>query len=405
VLESNYLSHKIKLRPTEDQIVLLKKTTGCTRFAYNWGLARAKEHYERGEKWSMFSLDKEFNSLKKEHFPWIYEVSSKAVQVGLQKVSIAYTNFFKKRAKYPRFKSKKKSKESFCIPGANVKRNKKLLILPKFDKPIKMTQELRFTDKLCFVTVSQDSCGDWYASFTVEPSKDFEYAHKCKTEKSVGIDLGLKTLAVTSFGEEFVNHKFHRKHEKKLKKLQRSLSRKKIGSNRREKARLSLARQHRKVRNAREDNLHKVTTKLVENYKAIAIEDLNVSGMVKNHCLAKALSDASFGMFRSMLEYKSKLSRTEIRVAPRFYPSSKTCSNCGHVLRKLSLSERSWKCPQCCTVHDRDKNAAVNIERVCHPRSEGDVKRSVRKRKTRGDMVSSQELIPAKRESCLSKIK
>jgi putative transposase len=405
VLESNYISHKIKLRPTEDQIVLLKKTTGSARFAYNWGLARVKEHYERGEKWSMFSLDKEFNSLKKEHFPWIYEVSSKAVQVGLQKVSIAYTNFFKKRAKYPRFKSKKKSKESFCIPGANVKHNKKSLTLSKFDKPIKMTQELRFTDELCFVTVSRDSCGDWYASFTVEPSKDFKYAHKCKIEKSVGVDLGIKTLAVTSHGEEFINHKFHKKFEKKLKRLQRSLSRKKLGSNRREKARLSLARQHRKVRNAREDNLHKVTTKLVESYRTIAIEDLNVKGMTKNHCLAKSLSDASFGAFRSMLEYKSKLSGSEVRIAPRFYPSSKTCSNCGHVLRKLSLSQRSWECPQCHTTHDRDRNAAVNIERVCRPRSEGDVKRSVRKRKTRGDIKSSQELIPVKRESCLSKIK
>ena len=120
----------------------------------------------------------------------------------------------------------------------------------------------------------------------------------------------------------------------------------------------------------------------------IAIEDLNVKGMTRNHCLAKALADASFGMFRSMLVYKSKLSGSEMRFAPRFYPSSKTCSNCGHVLRKLSLSQRSWECPQCHTTHDRDKNAAINIERVCHPRSEGDVKCSVRKRKSRGDILS-----------------
>jgi putative transposase len=359
------LAHKIRLEPNQEAIRYLRKASGTARFAYNWALGTWKEKYSKGQKGiSAYSLDKEFNSIKGTQFPWTKEVSKWVTQKAIQDLGDSFKRFFKKTSKYPQFKKKGKVRESFYLNADSIKVSGKYLKLPLLKKPIKMSQSLRFKGEVRSVVISK-SADQWFASFSVKiPDETFVYAHACDSQDAVGVDLGVKTLAALSTGEKIENSRPLKKAERKLKILSRSLSRKQKGSSNRAKARLRLARAHQKVAWIRLDLLNKITSKLVKNFRFIGIEDLNVRGMLKNHKLAKSISDASFYKFRRQIEYKANLAGSYVVIADRFFASSKTCSNCGYVNHELKLKDRVWKCPICGAVHDRDINSSINLRDV-----------------------------------------
>jgi putative transposase len=360
------LAHKIKLMPNREVIRYLRRACGTARFSYNWALQNWKEKYQSGEKGiSGYSLVKEFNSIKDKEFPWALEVSKWASQKAIQDLEEAFKRFFKKQAKYPRFKKRGKSKDSFYL-GLNSFKilNQKYLKIPLLEGLIKMSQPLRFKGEVKSVVISR-SADEWFASFSVKILEEtFVYAHACESQDAVGVDLGIKTLVVCSDGTEFENPKPLRKAERKLGSLNKDLSRKQKGSNNRARACLRLARAHRKVARIRSNALHQITSWLVKTFRFIGIEDLNVSGMIKNRKLAKSIQDAAFSEFKRQLDYKSKLAGANTVLADRFFPSSKLCSCCGVVLEKLALDERAWSCPACGAIHNRDVNAAKNLEFV-----------------------------------------
>ena len=351
------LSHKIRIYPNKEQEVFLKKSCGVSRFAYNWGLAEWERQYKNGEKPTRFKLDKSFNSIKKDKFPFVCEVSKCCSQIAFMNLGRAYKNFFDRRAKYPKFKKKGihdsfgLANNVFCINGKHIK-------LAKM-QPMKMAEELRFDGKIMSGTVSCVA-GKWYISIAVDVQKDMTLP---KTGKYVGVDLGVKDIAITSDGYKFANPRWIQKSEKKLKRLQRELARRQRASKRHERTRLRLARKHNQVANQRRDWLHKITTLLVRKYDVIALEDLNVRGMTKNHSLAKAITNVSFGEFNRQIEYKAQMYGKQIYRVDRFFPSSKTCSVCGCIQDKMPLNVREWTCPDCGAHHDRDINAAQNLLR------------------------------------------
>lgn len=352
-------AHKIRIFPNKEQEAYLIKACGTSRFAYNWALSKWKEQYEAGLKPNVNQLNKELNSVKKERFPWMLEVTKCAPQRAIKDLGTAFDRFFKKQNGYPKFK-KKGQKDSFYISNDQCEIIGKELFVPKLKMPINCSEELRFTGKKMSYVISRD-VDRWYVSITVETD------HKLQRKESrgtVGIDLGIKTLATLSDGVIFETKKFYHKAEKKLKKLQRRLSKKQKGSANRAKAKLKLAKQHRKIRFARKDYLHQITTFVVTHYNKVVIEDLNVKGMVKNHKLAKAISNMGFGTFRSMLETKAKDCDCEVIVADRFFASSKLCSKCGNKKVDLKLSDRIYKCECCGLEIDRDLNASINLREL-----------------------------------------
>ncbi|MFA5054101.1 MAG: transposase [Parcubacteria group bacterium] len=358
------LAHKIRIYPSPEAEVYLRRSCGVARFAWNWALARWRTKYAQGERgMSGFSLVKEFNSIKKTEFPWTAEVSKWAPQKAIQNLGDAFGKFFRKETKYPRFKKKGKSRDSFYVSGDHIRISNRYLKLPKLAQPIKMAQALRFDGDLRSVVISRDSCGDWFASFSVVLPDSYVYPHLCETQATVGVDVGIASLVTLSTGEKIENPRALRSKERKLRRLSRSLARKQRGSKRREKARLQLARTHRKVTRIRRDATHRVTSRLVKAFRVIGIEDLNVRGMLRNHRIARSISDAAFRELRRQLEYKAPLARSNVALAARFYPSSKLCSACGAKRETLSLNVRVWECP-CGAVHDRDENAARNLDVV-----------------------------------------
>ncbi len=352
-----YKSYKFRLLPTEDQSVLLSKHFGCIRFVYNHFLKEKQDHYLLNKKTLNYNTCAgNLVKMKREGFEWLKEVNSQSLQSALMNLETAYGNFFKKRSKFPKFKSKKSNYDSFTCP-ASVVVNKNTVELPKFKEGIRFIKHREIKGKICSATVSRTPTGKYYISILTEqePTKHFE-----KTEKNIGIDLGIKDFAITSEGQRYTNPKFLYKFQRKLKTAQQHLSRKQKGSKSREQARLKVARIHEKITNSRNDMQHKVSMSLIRKYDMIALEDLNVKGMVKNHCLAKAISDSSWSSFVTKLEYKAKwYGKTVIKI-DRFFPSSKTCSDCGHINQGLTLDVRNWVCV-CGTKHDRDVNASNNI--------------------------------------------
>ncbi|MBS7391428.1 MAG: transposase, partial [Fibrobacter sp.] len=295
------LSHKIRIYPNRDQEQFLKKSCGVARFAYNWGLEEWQNQYKNGGKPNRFKLDKQFNSIKKQEFPFVCEVSKCCSQIAFANLGKAYKNFFDRRAKYPKFK-KKGIHDSFGLDNLNFHVDGKHIKLAKMS-PMRMAEPLRFDGKIMSGTVSRVA-DKWYISIAVEVKKDLTLP---KTGKFVGVDLGVKDIAITSDGCKFANPRWIHKSEKKLKRLNRELARRKRASKRRERTRLRLARQHDRVANQRKDWLHKITTCLVRKYDVIALEDLNVRGMTKNHSLAKAITNVSFGEFNRQIEYKAQM--------------------------------------------------------------------------------------------------
>ena len=348
--------------PNKAQTELLAKHFGCARFVYNYFLNQRKEQYRlTGKSDNYYAQAKSLTKLKKqEETAWLKEVNAQSLQSTLHCLEAAYTNFFKKRAKFPDFKSKR-SKNSFTIPQFVFIANGRLFF-PKFKEGIKCRVHRAIKGNIGKVTISKTPSGKYFASIHTEE----EYSTPMRpTGKSVGVDLGVKSLVTTSNGEVFENNRYTRKYECKLALAQRHLSRKKKGSRGYENQRLKAARIYEKIANCRADYLHKCSISLVRRYDTICIEDLNVKGMMRNKHLSKYISNASWGNFITMLTYKAEWNGKRVVKIDRFFPSSQTCNVCGHINKQTKdLSVREWECPACYTHHERDVNAAINILRA-----------------------------------------
>lgn len=350
-------TYKYKLNPSKEQEILLNKHFGCVRFVYNYFLNERKKEYETNKQ--TLNYYDNANALtqlkKKEETFWLKEVNAQSLQYSLKCLDGAYVNFFKERTKFPQFKSKK-DKNSFTVPQyTKIEKNK--LIIRKFKEGINIILHKPLIGVIKNCTITKTSTNKFFVSILVET----EHIKLSKTNKSIGIDLGLKDFVITSDGYKYKNNKYTKTYEKKLKIAQQHLSRKKKDSNRYKQQRLKAAKIHEKITNSRIDNLHKISHDLITKYDIIYLEDLNIKGMVKNHKLAKHISDASWGNFVNMLIYKAEWNNKEIIKINRFYPSSKACNICGYINQDLKLDIRSWICPICNTNHDRDINAAKNI--------------------------------------------
>ena len=359
-------AYKYRIYPTEEQKVLLAKTFGCCRFVYNWALNLKIEVYKQ-EKKSIGNVEltnRMRSELKTEH-EWLGEVNSQALQSALRNLDTAYKNFFRDThaVGFPKFKSRKQKQSFQCPQHCSVDFGKGTISIPKA-KDIPAVLHRRFKGTVKTVTISMTPSGRYFASVLVGTSMQEMKPSEPKRDTTVGIDLGIKSLAVCSDGSTFDNPKNLQRSLDRLKLLQKRLSRKQKGSANRNKARIRVARLQEHIANSRKDSLHKITHALTHDsqVRTICMEDLNVKGMQRNHHLAQAVGDASFGMFLTLLEYKCSWYGVNLIKIDRFAPSSKTCGKCGHVYKGLNLSERSWTCPECGTHHDRDFNAACNIK-------------------------------------------
>jgi putative transposase len=350
---------KVRLYPTTEQKISLAKSFGCARWYWNYALNACIQHYEQTEKSLKLSVYKAYlPQLKVEH-PWLkedcYSAVLQCVAINLNK---AYTNFFEGRAKFPRFKSKH-HKQSIQYPQ-NVKVADDYLDVPKIGV-IKTVFHRPIQGKLKTVTISKTPTDKYFASILCEVEDN---SSEPSGNKILGIDLGLKDFAIVHDGNEVTKHsnpKHLKRHEKNLARKQKKFARKVKGSNSRNKYRKLVAKVHERVSNSRHDFLHKLSRKLVDENQIIVVENLHVKGMVRKRKLAKAISDVGWGMFVNFLDYKLKRKEGQLVEVGRFFPSSKTCSCCGHVVPELTLDIREWDCPSCGTHHDRDGNAALNI--------------------------------------------
>ncbi len=351
-------AYKYRFYPTDEQKRILAQTFGCCRFVYNWGLSTRKTAYfQHGQKLTYNDLSAMLPCLKKEH-PWLADVSSVPVQQSLRHLDRGYKNFFEGRAKYPTFKKRRNTQSATYASNAFIWEDGQLT-LAKMEQPLAITFHRAFPQVLkpSSVTVSKDCANRYFVSMLVEE----EIKPLPATEAQVGLDLGLKSMVILSTGEAVGNPKFYACDEKRLAKAQRRHAKKKKGSKNRDKARRKVARVHARINDRRRDYQHKLSTRIVHENQVMCVESLAVKNMVKNHCLAKAISDVGWGEFVRQLEYKSQwYGRTLVKI-DRWYPSSKTCYDCKHVVEDLPLDVREWACPKCGVWHDRDINASRNI--------------------------------------------
>lgn len=365
-MKQNY-TYKYRIYPTEEQKVTFAKHFGCCRFVYNYFLNREKEFYLNNKEDieskrikghnTAFDNLKVLTQLKKQkEFSWLNEVASHSLGIALKNLEVAYSNFFKKRAKFPKFK-KKTHYQSYNIDNGTLYIKNEKLHIPKIRDGIKIVVHRPLEGKILNGTISKTADERYFISITVEK----EICKLPEKTNKIGIDLGIKDFAVISDGSKISNPHFKKKEVNKLKKLQRALSRKSKDSHRREKCRVKLAKLNTSITNRKNDFLYKLSSKLINENQVICLESLNVKGMVKNHRLAESISECSWYEFVRQLDYKAKwYGRTVVKI-DRFFPSSKTCSNCGFIKESLNLSERTWTCPKCGTIHDRDMNASKNI--------------------------------------------
>ncbi len=350
--------------PTKDQEVLIAKHLGCCRFVYNWALDRKNRAYhDDGLSLSKYDLMKDLPALKEE-LPWLKEVNAQSLQQSIYHLSRAFTNFFEGRAEEPTFKKKHSPEQSFTVPQSyTVDFEQGTVKLPKIGS-IKTVFHRAFLGTTKSATVIRKSTGRYLISIVVEDGRKPPKPADPVPDQTVGIDLGLTHYAVLSTGEKVENPKHLKISQTRLAVLQRRLDRKQKGSKNRNKARLKVARCHQTIADQRRDFQHQLSSRLVRENQALAVESLNVDGMVKNHTLAGAISDAGWGSFVSMLAYKCQEAGKPLLEIGMFEPSSKTCSVCGYRKTDLTLKDREWTCPECGTHHDRDLNAAINIKQI-----------------------------------------
>jgi putative transposase len=364
-----FKAYKYRIKPNQEQIQLIESSFGCARFVYNYFLELKTEMYVNGkQKLTKFEMDAKLKELKEEHH-WLTNVNSQALQAVTANLDSAFSRFFKEKKGFPKFKSKKFSKSSFMNPqSCVVDFELNTISIPKA-KNIKAVLHRHFEGKVKSITISKSSTGKYYASILVEIDENIPAKPELNKDRAIGVDLGLTHFVITSEGDKINNPRFLKKSEEKLKRMQRRFSRMNKGSNNQNKQRVKLAKLHEKVSNQRKDFLHKISHELVNENQidVLCIEDLNTQGMIRNHRLAKSISDVGWGMFRSFLEYKCEWNGKWLLDIGRFEPSSKTCSICGYVNRELTLKDRVWQCP-CGVTHDRDINAAINIKEMAFNR-------------------------------------
>jgi putative transposase len=353
-------AYQYRIYPTDEQKKIFARTFGCARFVYNWALRlRTDAYYQEQKRIYYAETSARLTALKKHpEYAWLNEVAAVPLQQSLRHLDRAFTNFFEGRAHYPKFKSRHGEQAATYI-GTAFKWDGHALTLAKMDEPLDIVWSRPLPDscKPTTVTVTKDTAGRYFVSILVEE----EIKSLPVIYKQIGLDLGLKSMVIASDGERVGNPHYFRKDEKKLAKAQHRLSKKKKGSKNRNKARLKVARLHAKIADRRRDYQHKLSTRLIRENQTICIEDLSVKNMVQNRHLAKSISDVGWGEFARQLAYKAQwYGRTLIKI-DKWYPSSKRCHSCGHVLDSLSLDERFWLCPECKTFHDRDINAAKNV--------------------------------------------
>jgi putative transposase len=358
-LPSLQKAYRYRALPTASQEVLFRQYAGARRWTYNWALARRKQHFARnGNRLSVSELCAELTTLKRQpEALWLREMNAQMLQQALRDLDTAFRAFFAGRARFPRFRSKRRDRPSFRFPQS-LRLERDTLIVPKLG-PVRLVLHRPLEGTLKSATIKQDATGAWYVTLVVH----FEVADTPlpppALERTVGLDLGLKDLAVLSDGERVPAPKHYRRAERTLKRLQRRLSRCQQGSNRREKLRRLVARQHQRVANQRKDHLHKLSCALVREHDAVLIEDLNVKGLSRTKA-SKSVYDAGWAMLRFQLSYKARWQRKHVVIIGRFFPSTRLCPSCGRINRNLTLAEREWTCA-CGAVHDRDLTAARNI--------------------------------------------
>jgi putative transposase len=353
---------RFRIRPTKDQEHDLDRMAGTRRYVWNWGLARKHEHYKAtGENLSTAALSTELTTLK--HQPgtaWLKEADSQALQQTLKDLDRAFRNFFEKRAKYPKFKSRKRDMPRFRIPQ-RVKVEGEFIIIPKVGK-VRIYKSMEIDLPTKSATFKRDALGHWYVTLTAEFEMPDGALPAIDPSKTVGIDVGLIDYATFSDDTPPIPApKFFRKGQRKLKRAQRKLCRGRFGSNRRKDAKDRVARIHQKIKDQRGDFQHKLTTKIIDRHDAVFTEDLNLRGLVRTkHGRGKSFSDAAFGEFFRQIDYKADWNRKHSLKVDRFYPSSKTCNACGQINATLTLKDRIFVC-ECGVVIARDKNAALNL--------------------------------------------
>jgi len=354
-------SYKVRIYPNNKQIELLDKHFGSVRFIYNYFLnIKNNEYKETGKNLSYYDLCNRLTSVKNnDDYLWLNDVNSQSLQWSIRFLDVAFNNFFNKRSKFPKFK-KKSNEQSFKVPvNSTFKLLDKKIIFPKFKEGIKYKGKIDLDNLLKFnsITITKTPSGKYYASLQGE----FNYYPKEKNDNKIGLDLGIKDFLIADNGIKVDNPKYLKKSLKRLKYSQRQLSKKTKGSKNRNKQRINISKIYEKVTNKRNDFLHKLSSKIVNENQVICLEDLSVKNMVKNHKLAQSISDVSWSKFIDMLKYKSEWNDRQLVQINRFYPSSKSCSECHYINEGLTLKDREWNCPSCNTHHDRDINAAINI--------------------------------------------
>lgn len=361
-------AHKIRIYPNREQQILINKTFGCVRFYWNFLLDQKISNYKGKKADEDFQPDKTtYAGLKKSgEYEWLKEIEAQALSQTNRDLNKAYKSTFNSGFGFPKFKSKHKSKKSYRT-ASPVHFNNKYVKLPKLGW-IKMAEELRFAGKVMNATISQSKTGKYFVSFIVNTKN----VTKENTEESIGIDLGLTHFCITSAGEKIDNPRFYRSHEKRLAREQRKLSRRLEVAKRHnrkldecknyQKQKLKVARIHEKIQNQRSNFLHQLSSRITDENQIICIEDLNVKGLVKNHKLAKSISDVSWYEFTRQLAYKAEWKGRTLVKINRFFPSSQICSSCQHKGGKKALNIREWVCANCGTIHDRDINASINIK-------------------------------------------
>ena len=362
--ESMLKAYRYELRPTDDQTQRMNQIIGNVRFVYNWALeTKTKEYQQTGQSPSCFELMRRLTELKKEH-DWLELAPIHSMQKAITRLDASFSSFFSKKGDYPKFKSRKDIKQSFQIPDKThitVDFNTWVVKLPKLHK-VSFNRDRMFEGEIRQATVSRTPTGRFFISILVEDGKDMPEKTSYSEKNSVGIDVGLKSFAVTSDGVVIEHPKHLEKSLKRLRVEQRRLQRKTKGGKNREKQRLIVARMHEKVANQRKDFLHKLSTAIAKQYVGVCVEDLNVKGMMKNHNLARHIGQSGWSEFKSFLKYKLEHNGGSLVEIGRFDPSSKTCHQCGIINQGLQLRDRTWICPSCNSIIDRDFNAALNIK-------------------------------------------